>query len=304
MSFSSDFEGLPMPKGIDWNGGRTAGMVNFGEGQNFVYFYRHSTEDPQASRQAGRRICRGVDHVRIHHPGERLTVVDRPVTDDDKRRWQSQWQQYVNQQQQIPDGTPIDLLYPNYPETGDTLRGCGVHTIEQCANLSADAIQNIGMGAMDASNAAKRYLERAAKGVQHHEIEKMKAEQDQKMRLLTQQNEQLIAQVNHLTNLLQSIPMQGVAPVRDPSVPPQMPTAQPVNVMPTAGIPLPPSWPTVTAPSFIPASVDAQTAQINATHASVEEAATKKRRGWPKGYKKGPDGRPVAPDAPDAPTDH
>ena len=45
---------------------------------------------------------------------------------------------------QVPEGTPIDLLYPENPAIGATLRGSGVQTIEQWTDtvlLQEDGVQ-------------------------------------------------------------------------------------------------------------------------------------------------------------------
>lgn len=311
MSFTTDFEGLPEPRGIAWDGNRTHGMVQYGDARNlFVSFYRRSVEDPQASQAAGRRICKGVDHVRIQPPGERLTVIDRPATMEDRVRWPSQWQQYAQNQQQVPDGTPIDLLFPNYPEIGDTLRGLGVHTVEMCAALSGNAIDTIGMGAQEYVNAAKRYLEHAQRGVQHHELEKVIKDHQQQLRLRDHQIENLNSQVTHLLNLLQqskaaSLPMPPTPPGTIPSAPP----AQPTSYLPMPGMPLsaaqplaPPPTAILPQPTMAPSApaIDPQTAMINASHASGEQAVQaekKNNRGWPKGKPRGP--RKPKVDAPD-----
>jgi hypothetical protein len=35
-----------------------------------------------------------VDFVTVQHPGENLSVIDRPVKDEDKRRWPQEWERY------------------------------------------------------------------------------------------------------------------------------------------------------------------------------------------------------------------
>jgi hypothetical protein len=267
MSFADDFSGLPQPGGIQWNQDRSAGMVQYSDPrQQFVFFYRRSVEDPIASRANGRRICKGMDYVRIQPPGERLTVIDRPVTEDDKRRWSQQWYQYANNHQQTPDGTPIDMLWPDHPEVGDNLRACGVHTIEQCAQLSADALQSIGMGAQEYQTRAQRYLEQSQKGVTFQKFNAEIASLEQKNRLLQTQLEQVMAENKRILEMLQGAQM-GAMPHGgyQPTVP----------VYAGAGIPPPPGALMAGPPVAI---VDVQTQQINSAHASREEGTSRQKR--------------------------
>ena len=47
-----------------------------------------------------------VDYVQISHPGENLNVIDRRVTDDDKRRWPQEWERYQSNREQVSTGIP------------------------------------------------------------------------------------------------------------------------------------------------------------------------------------------------------
>src|SRR5207253_2854770 len=111
--------------------------------------------------------------------------------DGDKRRWPMQWSQFQQNKEQKPAGTPIDLLYPEHPSVAANLRGWGIHTIEQCAELTGNAIDNIGMGAQRYCNDAVKYIEAAEKGVgasrMRHEMDELMGQ----VRVLTQQVELL-----------------------------------------------------------------------------------------------------------------
>jgi hypothetical protein len=271
MSFVDTSEIGWSPTSVD-----SRGVVRFGEDRNmFVVFYRRSVVDPNASQAAGRRICKGENYVRIQPPGERLTVVDRPVTDADKHRWPNQWRQFVDNHQQVPDGTPIDMLWVDFPEVGDTLRGMGIHTVEQCANLSGLAIESIGLGGQEYVNKAKRYLEQAEKGVAFHKHEKDLAERDQKIRLLTQNQAALQEQINKLMGMLQQA--QG-------QVPPN--TIPPVEPIRPTGYMLP--IPGVNIADATPAQQDIQSHQIENSHPSYEWTQVVKKRGRPVGSKNKP----------------
>lgn len=160
------------PTGVDWSGGGNVGMVRFGEDRNLlVMFYNKSIHNAVKSREAGKPIHESRIYVKIQSPGETLNVIDRPMKDEDKERFPKQWSQFVHNRTQVPEGTPVALLFPNYPHVAENLQGLGIFTIEQCANLSASAIDNIGRGGQEYVNRAKAYLDSANKGVLFHELQ-------------------------------------------------------------------------------------------------------------------------------------
>lgn len=195
------FEATPFgsPTGIKMNN-QGYGIAEYGNDSNLiVMFYNRAVEDPAKSAQAGRKICVDTDFVKINHPGERLNQIDRPATDADKRRFQYQWSQYVHNKTQVPEGTPIDLLFPNNPSTAENLRALGIHTIEQCAILSSHALDNIGMGAQEYQNKAKAYLTSSEKGVSFHKFNEVIKKLEQENKILKQQ---MTAQKQQIDDLI------------------------------------------------------------------------------------------------------
>lgn len=188
---------------IDWQG--HVGVVKYGDDSaTIAMFYNRSVHNPVKSAQAGTPIHDDVDHVRIHQPGERLNIIDRPVQPSDKLRFPREWKAYIDNREQIPEGTPIDLLFPAHPNVGANLRGLGVYTIEQCAALSGHAMDVIGMGAQEYVNRAKEYLEAANKGVGLHKLHKELEERDSQIRVLQAQVGSLKGQIEQLLTVVQS----------------------------------------------------------------------------------------------------
>lgn len=189
-------EGFSSPTGINWQG--QVGVVEYGGGDRnqVVMFYNKPVHNPAKSATAGRPFYEDQVFVRIHPPGERLNIVDCPATGVHARKYPTQWQQFRQQKQQTPEGTPIDMLYPDHPSIGATLRASNVFTVEQCAELSASAIETIGMGAQTYVNTAKNYLSAANKGVKATEFRKTVEDLEQKNKILERQVEQLKAQLD------------------------------------------------------------------------------------------------------------
>ena len=202
---------LPSHTAIDWKG--HVGVVQYGDdARTIALFYNRSVHNPIKSERAGTPIHDDIDYVRIHQPGERLNIIDRPVTQADKNRFPRQWSDYIGNREQIPDGTPIDLLFPAHPNVGANLRGIGVHTIEQCSKLSGHAMDVIGMGAQEYVNRANEYLENAEKGVGLHKLHRELDERDSKIRVLEAQVGSLKGQLDQLLSSLQSANANPFAP--------------------------------------------------------------------------------------------
>lgn len=173
------------PGTIDWAPGGEYGTVSYVSDQNLnVVFYKKSEIDVQKSQQEGMPIHTDRDYIKIMQPGERLNVIDRPVYTEDKKRFAQQWSRYISDQVQAPDGTPIELLFPNNPSASANLRTFGVHTIQQCSNMTDHAMNTIGMGGLEYKTRAGRYLESAKDGTKFHDMQKQLDSKETKIREL------------------------------------------------------------------------------------------------------------------------
>lgn len=200
MVDTTDFQA---PTNIQWGGmGGYVGTVEYGGGDKglVVFFYNKSVHNKAKSLETGRQIYNDVVYVRMAPPGEKLNIVERPAHGGDARRFPQQWNQFTQNKQQTTEGTPVDLLYPDTPSVGATLRACGVYTVEQLADLSANAIENVGMGSQAWVNAAQKYMAAANKGVKltqyRHDLE----DRDREVAFLKKQVEDLMNTVQQLRN--------------------------------------------------------------------------------------------------------
>lgn len=243
------------PTNISWLG--DVGRVEYGGGDKgmIAMFYNRPMHNPVKSQEHGRPVYEDKVYVRIHPPGERLNIVDREASQSDKRRFPNQYRHFQENTEQHPEGTPIDLLYPESPAIAAMLRANGVSTIELCAELSAQAIDTIGMGCQQYVNAAAKYLEASNKGVKvtqmRHELEV----RDREIKVLKQM-------VEEMKGTISSMKQNNVGGVPDLAALQALIAAsmqRPVH-MPQAGF-------------------DAQSALINANSptAQVEQAQPKRR---------------------------
>lgn len=172
-------------------GYRQDGMAILGsESRMVVWFLAKSVLMDAASREAGRPVYQTQHYVHIQHPGER-DFVERPAHGGDVERFPNQWKAYAAQQEQVCDGTPLSTLFPADPGLVSTLKVDHIHTVEQLANLTEEALRRLGMGAREWVKRAQTYLE-AAKGMaQAHALQKQIDDKDAKITELTDRLEQL-----------------------------------------------------------------------------------------------------------------
>ena len=194
------------PTNISWRG--DVGVVEYGGGDKgmICMFYNRPMHDPIKSKEAGSPQYVDKVFARIHPPGERLNIVDREASASDKRRFPQQWAQFQQNKEQHPEGTPIELLYPESPAIAATLRANGISTIEVCAELSAPAIENVGMGCQMWVNYAVKYLEAANKGVGVGQMRSALEDRDREIRALKNMVDKLKGRVEELTSHAQGQP--------------------------------------------------------------------------------------------------
>lgn len=274
---------------IEWKS-EYVGVMQYRKGQMNVMFYLKTVPDLKLSAAAGRPQSRSQIYVKMKEPGDRTTEIDRPVTDQDKQTYAREWALYQQNKLQIPDGCPLELVFPANPEIAENLKAYGFYTAEQVANANANAIQNV-MGMQTWVNKCQSYLAQAAKGVEYHRYEKDLAERDNQIKSLTRQFEMAKQEIANLRNSMQNFSMAqvqaaqaGLAEQRPVYPQPMMPSTQMYpqaapGMQPTqqqAGVTPMPTVPL--APVF-----DAQVAQINSV-----QAQSPARRGRPPGSKSRP----------------
>jgi hypothetical protein len=199
---------------IAWNG--YTGVVEYGGGDRNMVCLFYNKPVPNAAKAAknGRPSFENKIYVRIHPVGERLNIVDREATDRDKMRFAMQWNQFRQRKEQVAEGMPIELLYPEQPVISATLRASAVQTVEQLAELSAPAIENIGMGCQTWVNYAKKVLATSGKIAKDTgarvEIERLTRELKVKDRQIDQLKDAMAQMQERMTNVPDMQTMQAM----------------------------------------------------------------------------------------------
>lgn len=138
----------------------------------YVEFYRKPILQPGKSREAGRAVYEEVDYVRIHVPGDKSSVIERPLSEQDVFRFQDRYNKWKAGQAEAVVGTPLSALPGMSPSKVEEYKFFKIITVEQLA----EANDNLGgkfMSFQTDKQRAKAFMEVAANNAP---IEKMNAE--------------------------------------------------------------------------------------------------------------------------------
>jgi hypothetical protein len=138
----------------------------------YVEFYRKPVLQPGKSREAGRAVYEEIDYVRIHVPGDKASVIERPVTQQDAFRFQDRYNKWKAGQDEAVTGTPLSALPGMTPSKVEEYKFFKLVTVEQLA----DANDNLGskfMSFQADKQRAKAFMEVARNNAP---IEKMNEE--------------------------------------------------------------------------------------------------------------------------------
>lgn len=142
------------------------------DGKLYVEFYRKPVLQPGESRVAGRAVYKEVDYVRIHVPGDKASVVERPVSQQDEFRFADRYAKWKAGQEEAVTGTPLSALPGMTPSKVEEYKFFKLVTVEQLA----EANDNLGskfMSFQADKQRAKAFMEVAKNNAP---IEKMNEE--------------------------------------------------------------------------------------------------------------------------------
>lgn len=138
----------------------------------YVEFFRKPVMQPGKSREAGRAVYEEVDYVRIHVPGDKSSVIERPLSQQDIFRFQDRYNKWKAGQEEAVTGTPLNALPGMNASKVEEYKFFKIITVEQLA----EANDNLGskfMSFQQDKQRAKAFMEVAANNAP---IEKMNAE--------------------------------------------------------------------------------------------------------------------------------
>ena len=127
-----------------------------------VEFHVETEHQAFESEKEGRPVFKEVPFIQILFPGDSTKKVYRPATEDDKTRFPRHWAVFQSMGEQLHEGTPVEQWAPISKSMAATLKALGVHTVEQLAAISDNALT--WLGARELREDAKTYLATAKDG--------------------------------------------------------------------------------------------------------------------------------------------
>ena len=163
-----------------------------------VVIYDGTIFQPFLSEQEGRPIYHDAVFIRYHASGDKLTLINRPIEEADKRRFPLHWAHYQNQaKNEEHPGTPLSEMPGLTKGAVLNLKAAGFYTVEQFAAASDQVLQGLGMSAgvspLAFRDKCKQFLGAAADMAPITRMEGELAQRDAKIAAMQAQLEQLIA---------------------------------------------------------------------------------------------------------------
>lgn len=143
-----------------------------GDAKLYIEFSRKPKLHPGRSREAGRAVFEEVDYIKIYVPGDKSSVIERPVSEQDAYRFQERYNKWKSGQAEAVVGTPLSALPGMTPSKVEEYKYFKVVTVEQLA----EANDNLGSKFMSYNQdkqRAKAFIEVAKNNAP---IEKMNEE--------------------------------------------------------------------------------------------------------------------------------
>jgi hypothetical protein len=156
-------------------------------------FHVKAVESKARSEVEGRPVFDEVPYVEILIPGDRTSIVDRPLQDADKDRWPQQYARFKENRERVVTGTPLELWpYLNVARVAE-LRALNIFSVEAIADLSDTGLGKIGPEARELQQRAKAFLQpqsatetdlRTENQELRGQIANLQAQHDEAMRML------------------------------------------------------------------------------------------------------------------------
>lgn len=167
------------------------GEGNKADEKLFVQFLLHPHPDPVESEKQNRPVFKDTEYVRIIVPGDKTSIVFRPVWDRDKQRFPRHYQMFKNGINEQVVGTPLNIVPWLTKAQVEEMKYFNIRTVEQLANMP-----DSGAGSVPAFHTLKRKANEflmAAQG-RDERVEELQAK-------LAERDEQMKAMMERLTAL-------------------------------------------------------------------------------------------------------
>lgn len=123
-----------------------------------VSFYVNAVPHEGKSAEEGRPIYMDVEYIKIVIPGTKNEGANRPVREDDKKRFPRHYAAFKEGLAEQVIGTPLEELVSIPVSRRAELKAQGIKTVEMLAGVSDTTGPKLGMGWLDNRKVANEYL--------------------------------------------------------------------------------------------------------------------------------------------------
>lgn len=149
------------------------------KGRNMVYFYDREIKNNARTIAEGRPCFDSVCHLKIIIPGDKTLEIDRKASQQDKMKYEREWESYLKKQAAPVVGTPLEAWPVIDRSQVAELKAMNIFTVDQLAGLS-DSLGVKIMGFQGWKQKAQHFLDAAKDSSmmekQHEELAKRDAQ--------------------------------------------------------------------------------------------------------------------------------
>ncbi len=160
---------------------------------NYYEFYLEAVHQPFKSEAAKRPVYEDVEFLRIitgASGGKNIRC--RPVTDEDKRRFARQYEQFTAGKEQRGTGLYLEEWAPLSRSRVLELKALKIFTVEQLSEIPDNALEGIGMGARDLREKAKRFVAQSVSSAPIEELARENKNLKEELNVLREQVTELL----------------------------------------------------------------------------------------------------------------
>lgn len=185
---------LPFPQVHD----RTAPKKNV----LLAQFYLKPVQNQTKTREEGRPIFEEIEYIRIMVPGDKSSVIDRPVRighteKHDNYQFAPQYNMFKQGREQTPDGTPLAEWPMISRSQAKELEFFNVKTVEQLASMPDSSAQNF-RGVHHLREQAKSYIQRAKEDAPSIQLQAEVTKREKEMQAMQAQMKEMADELREL----------------------------------------------------------------------------------------------------------
>lgn len=179
-----------------------------------VVIYDREKQDGRASAKEGRPVFKNEPYIKIEFPGDSLTSIDRPLREDDKRKYPEAWDRYQKKEHAVMDGTPLAHWPMMTRLQVAELNSLNIWTVEQLVTLpQVHAHKVMGFEMLKAK--ALQFLDSARMMANAEAVAAEKARVADELAKRDTENSELRAQVAQQAIQIQAL-QQAIAGIAQP----------------------------------------------------------------------------------------